>query len=57
MRLVEIDAVTAVAEVDGVTRQVSLDLLPEVAWGDYALIQVLTSKNTTLKHQTRIFIN
>ena len=28
----------AVAEVDGVTRQVRLDLLPEVVLGDYVLI-------------------
>ena len=38
MRLIEIDGATGVAEVDGVTRQVRLDLLPEVALGDYILI-------------------
>jgi hydrogenase expression/formation protein HypC len=38
MRLIEIDGVNAVAEVDGVTRAVRLDLLPEVALGDYVLI-------------------
>jgi len=38
MRLIEIDGACGVAEVDGVTRQVRLDLLPEVALGDYILI-------------------
>jgi hydrogenase expression/formation protein HypC len=38
MKLVEIDGVCAVAEVDGVTRQVRLDLLPEAVLGDYVLI-------------------
>jgi hydrogenase expression/formation protein HypC len=38
MRIVAIDGVSAVAEVDGVSRQVRLDLLPEVALGDYVLI-------------------
>jgi len=38
MRIVEMDGVTAVAEVDGVARNVRLDLLPEVALGDYVLI-------------------
>jgi hydrogenase expression/formation protein HypC len=38
MRLVEIDGVSAVAEVDGVSRQVRLDLLPEAVLGDYVLI-------------------
>jgi hydrogenase expression/formation protein HypC len=38
MRLIEIDGAIAVAEVDGVTRQVRLDLLPEAALGDYVLI-------------------
>jgi len=33
-----VDGVTAVAEVDGVTRAVRLDLLPEVVLGDYVLI-------------------
>jgi hydrogenase expression/formation protein HypC len=38
MRLVEIDGAVALAEVDGVTRQVRLDLLPEAVLGDYVLI-------------------
>jgi hydrogenase expression/formation protein HypC len=38
MRLIEIDGTAAVAEVDGVTRQVRLDLLPEAVLGDYVLI-------------------
>ena len=38
MRLVEINGAAGVAEVDGVSRQVRLDLLPEVSLGDYVLI-------------------
>jgi hydrogenase expression/formation protein HypC len=38
MRLIEINGVIAVAEVDGVTRPVRLDLLPEAVLGDYVLI-------------------
>jgi hydrogenase expression/formation protein HypC len=38
MKLIEIDGTIAVAEVDGVTRQVRLDLLPEAVLGDYVLI-------------------
>jgi hydrogenase expression/formation protein HypC len=38
MRLSEIEGTIAVAEVDGVTRQVRLDLLPEATLGDYVLI-------------------
>jgi len=38
MRIVAIVGPTAVAEVDGVSRQVRLDLLPEVSLGDYVLI-------------------
>jgi len=38
MRLVEIDGFAGVAEVDGVSRQVRLDLLPEAALGDYVLV-------------------
>ena len=38
MRLVKINGAIAVAEVDGVTRQVRLDLLPEAVLGDYVLI-------------------
>ncbi len=38
MRLVEIEGQWAVAEVDGVSRKVRLDLLPEVSLGDYVLI-------------------
>ncbi len=38
MRIVEIDGFLAVAEVDGVRREARLDLLPEVAVGDYVLV-------------------
>ncbi len=38
MRIVEIDGFRAVAEVDGVRREARLDLLPEVAMGDYVLV-------------------
>ncbi len=38
MRIIEMDGVAAVAEVDGVTRKVRLDLLPEASLGDYVLI-------------------
>ena len=38
MRIVEIEEVFGVAEVDGVTRKVRLDLLPEVLLGDYVLV-------------------
>lgn len=38
MRIIKIEGFTAVAEVDGVTRKVRLDLLPEVVLGDYVLI-------------------
>ena len=38
MRIVEIDGFRAVAEVDGVRREARLDLLPEVAVGDYVLV-------------------
>ena len=38
MRIVEIEGVTGVADVDGVTRKVRLDLLPEVYLGDYVLV-------------------
>jgi len=38
MRIVAIEGVSGVAEVDGVSRQVRLDLLPEVVLGDYVLI-------------------
>jgi hydrogenase expression/formation protein HypC len=38
MRVVEIDGFKAVAEVDGVRREARLDLLPEVAVGDYVLV-------------------
>jgi len=38
MRIIEMDGATAVAEVDGVTRKVRLDLLPEASLGDYVLI-------------------
>ncbi len=38
MKLIEVDGAAGVAEVDGVSRQVRLDLLPEVSLGDYVLI-------------------
>jgi hydrogenase expression/formation protein HypC len=38
MRVVEIDGFLAVAEVDGVRREARLDLLSEVAVGDYILV-------------------
>jgi hydrogenase expression/formation protein HypC len=38
MRIVEIEGVTGMADVDGVTRKVRLDLLPEVYLGDYVLV-------------------
>jgi hydrogenase expression/formation protein HypC len=38
MRIVEMEGASAVAEIDGVTRKVRLDLLPEVSLGDYVLI-------------------
>jgi len=38
MRIVEIEGVTGVADVDGVARKVRLDLLPEVYLGDYVLV-------------------
>ncbi|MBM4295957.1 MAG: HypC/HybG/HupF family hydrogenase formation chaperone [Deltaproteobacteria bacterium] len=38
MKIIQIDGVQAVAEVDGVSRQVRLDLLPGVGLGDYVLI-------------------
>ena len=38
MRIIEIDGFRAVAEVDGVRREARLDLLPEVAVGDYVLV-------------------
>jgi hydrogenase expression/formation protein HypC len=41
MRIVEIDGFKAVAEVDGVRREARLDLLPEVALGDYVLVAVV----------------
>ena len=38
MRIVEMEGWAGVAEVDGVTRKVRLDLLPEVNLGDYVLV-------------------
>jgi hydrogenase expression/formation protein HypC len=38
MRIVEIEGAIGVADVDGVTRKVRLDLLPEVSLGDYVLV-------------------
>jgi hydrogenase expression/formation protein HypC len=38
MKIIDINGTIATAEVDGVTRQARLDLLPEVGLGDYVLI-------------------
>ncbi len=38
MRIVELSGFLAQAEVSGVSRQVRVDLLPEVAVGDYVLV-------------------
>ena len=38
MLIIEIEGFTGVADVDGVTRKVRLDLLPEVLLGDYVLV-------------------
>ena len=38
MRIIEMEEWVGVAEVDGVTRKVRLDLLPEVNLGDYVLV-------------------
>jgi hydrogenase expression/formation protein HypC len=38
MKIIDINGSIATAEVDGVTRQARLDLLPEVGLGDYVLI-------------------
>jgi hydrogenase expression/formation protein HypC len=38
MQIVEIEGLIGVAEVDGITRKVRLDLLPEVDLGDYVLV-------------------
>jgi hydrogenase expression/formation protein HypC len=38
MRIIEIEGFRAMAEVDGVRREARLDLLPEVAVGDYILV-------------------
>jgi hydrogenase expression/formation protein HypC len=38
MRIVEIEGDIGVADVDGVSRKVRLDLLPEVFLGDYVLV-------------------
>jgi hydrogenase expression/formation protein HypC len=38
MRVVKIDGFLAVAEVDGVRREARLDLLSDVAVGDYILV-------------------
>ncbi len=38
MKIVQVDGVQAVAEVDGVSRRVRLDLLPDAGLGDYVLI-------------------
>ncbi|MDI6854012.1 MAG: HypC/HybG/HupF family hydrogenase formation chaperone [Deltaproteobacteria bacterium] len=38
MKIIEVDGVTAVTEVDGVKRRARLDLLPEAGVGDYVLV-------------------
>lgn len=38
MQLIEIDGVTAVAELEGVTRKVRVDMLSDVVIGDYVLV-------------------
>jgi hydrogenase expression/formation protein HypC len=38
MRITELQGKAAVAEVDGVTRQIRVDLLPDVSLGDYVLV-------------------
>jgi|UniRef100_A0A7C3WSA4 hydrogenase expression/formation protein HypC len=38
MKILEIDGVTAVTAVEGVTRRIRLDLLPDVSVGDYVLV-------------------
>ncbi len=38
MRIIEIEGFTGVAEVDGVSRKVRLDLLPEIEVGDFVLV-------------------
>jgi len=38
MKIIAIDGMVATTEVDGVTRQARLDLLPEANLGDYVLV-------------------
>lgn len=38
MQVIEVEGMVATAEVDGVTRQARIDLLPEVQIGDYVLV-------------------
>ena len=38
MKITQIDGVMAVAEVSGVTRSVRLDVMPDIAVGDYVLV-------------------
>ena len=38
MKIIDIEGTIATAEVDGVTRQARLDLLPEAGLGDFILI-------------------
>jgi hydrogenase expression/formation protein HypC len=38
MKIIEVDGVTAVTEVDGVKRRARLDFLPEAGVGDYVLV-------------------
>jgi len=38
MKVISLEGMSALTEVDGVTRQVRIDLLPEVQPGDYILV-------------------
>jgi hydrogenase expression/formation protein HypC len=38
MKIIDINGAVATAEVDGITRQARLDLLPEAGVGDFVLI-------------------
>ncbi len=38
MKVIALDGMLATAEVDGVTRQARVDLLPEISLGDYVLV-------------------
>jgi hydrogenase expression/formation protein HypC len=51
MRLTQIDGVIAVAEVSGVTRRVRIDLLPDLAVGDFVLIHAGLAISTIDAHE------